>query len=321
MRRLRVGDGVELALHDLGAGPPVVLVAGFGLDHRIWDGQVAGLAAAGHRVICVDPRGHGLSDKPLDGYDVDRLAADLLDVVDALGVTDVTLVGHSFAGQVAFSAVARRPDRIARLVLVGSNGVRASRNAQFPFGAPADDILPALLAGEEHDRLASRRVNIARGFATPPSDMLLGWLLDMSMQMPPWAALACYRSMLESDLLAAVDRVQLPVLQIVGVADRVHSVRGAVWLCARLADSRLVRIEDCGHYPMLEAPERLLAELLEFLDPAAGARSHACQSLVIDSSETVRCKMLEDLAGVSLPAARRPSNVGPEWGTSRAEPR
>ncbi|MBO0727682.1 MAG: alpha/beta fold hydrolase, partial [Acidimicrobiaceae bacterium] len=64
MRLVRTADGTGVAVHDLGSGPTVVLVAGFGLDHTVWDRQVGLLAAAGRRVVAVDQRGHGASDKP-----------------------------------------------------------------------------------------------------------------------------------------------------------------------------------------------------------------------------------------------------------------
>ena len=136
MTYIEVDDDVRLHVQDLGAGPAVVLVSGFGLDYQLWDRQVRVLAEHGHRVVCVSQRGHGLSDRPLHGYDIDRLAADLVTALEQLGVRDATLVGHSFGGQVAFRASAIAPQFVSKLVLVGSNAVRASRSDGFPFGAP-----------------------------------------------------------------------------------------------------------------------------------------------------------------------------------------
>jgi non-heme chloroperoxidase len=270
MTLVRVSGGADLAVQDLGSGRPVVLVAGFGLDHRVWDRQVSALTRAGFRAVCVDQRGHGRSDKPLDGYDVPQLARDLLDILEMLDLRPVTLVGHSFAGQVAFRAAVAEASRagtsrIDSLVLVGSNAVRASRSDAFPFGAAAADILPGLLAAEHEDRLASRRANLALGFAAPPPDPVLDWLTQMSLQMPSWAALACYHSMLETDQVPDVGRVTVPVLQVIGANDPVHSGRGAAWLSQRLARARLVRLEQSGHYPMLEAGRAFDEALLGFL--------------------------------------------------------
>lgn len=268
MSHIEVEPGVRLFVQDLGAGPPVVLVAGFGLHHQVWDRHVSLFTARGHRVVCIDQRGHGLSDKPLHGYEVTRLAEDLVRVLDELDVTGATLVGWSFGGQSAFKAASLTPGRVARLVLVGSNAVRASRSDDFPFGRPAEELLGPLIEGELKDRMGSRRQGIAGAFASEPDPHLLDWLADCSMQMPSWAGVACYRSMLESDLVADIPSVQIPVLQVVGTADPVFSVKGARWLNERLADATLVELDGCGHYPMFEQPARFDDALLSFIDSA-----------------------------------------------------
>lgn len=257
-------DRTRLHVQDLGRGGPVVLVSGFGLDHQLWDRQVRVLAAAGHRVLCVDQRGHGRSDKPLDGYEIATLAHDLEVVLERLDVGPATVVGHSFGGQVAFGLAASSPQLVERLVLVGSNAVRASRSDDFSFGRPPEAMLAALTKAEQDDRLGSRVTTIASAFGSLPDDRMLDWLVRISLQMPSWAAVACYRSMLETDQVAAIDRVTQPVLQVIGATDPVHSAKGARWLNEKLSDATLVEIPDCGHYPMLEAAAAFDELLLAF---------------------------------------------------------
>src|SRR2546422_858983 len=124
---LEVEPGVRLFVQDLGEGRPVVLIAGFGLDHEVWDAQV-------------------------------RLLAE------------------------------RRPD----------------------------DVEPALIEAEQNGRIAARRATLATAFHRDPDPDLLAWLVRMSLRMPSWAAVACYRSMLRTDLVADMPRVKLPVLQLTG---------------------------------------------------------------------------------------------------------
>jgi pimeloyl-ACP methyl ester carboxylesterase len=264
MVHVDVDEDVRLYVQDLGAGPPVVLIAGFGLDHRVWDRQVCRLSER-YRVICIDQRGHGLSDKPLVGYEVERLALDLKAVLDHLGVRQCFLVGWSFGGQVAFKLAADDPSRVRGLVLVASNAVRSTRSEAFPFGNPAGELAAALIAAEKRDRLRARRETIASGFASAPDMVVSDWLLGLSLHMPSWSAAACYLSMLYTDLTGDIPRITMPVMQIIGRADPVHSAKGARWLKERLTDSRLIEIDDCGHYPMLEAPDDFDAALLDFL--------------------------------------------------------
>jgi non-heme chloroperoxidase len=262
---VEVDDTVRIHVQDLGSGPAVVLISGFGLDHQLWDRQVRILAELGHRVVCVTQRGHGLSDHPLHGYDIERLSADLIAALDQAGITGATVVGHSFGGQVAFHAAAVSPERISRLVLVGSNAVRASRGPGFPFGAPPEPMLEAMIADEHQDRVAARYRTIRSGFGAEPDPRLVDWLVRCSLQMPSWAAVACYRTLLTTDLLADVPRVTQPVLQIIGIGDPVQSAKGARWLEQQLPDARLVEIPDCGHYPMLESADAFDAALTKFL--------------------------------------------------------
>ena len=267
MTRVEVAPGVHVFAQDLGPkdGRVVVLVPGFGMTHEAWDRQVRVLTDAGHRVVAIDQRGHGRSDKPLTGYDVARLSDDLLTVLDALSIATCSLVGWSFGGQVAFRTAAVASDRIQRLVLVGSNGVRASRSEEFPFGAPAETMIGAMVELEVRDRFAARRTTIRSGFGTEPSPAVVDWMTNQSLQMPSWAAVACYHSMLGTDLVAEIPSVKQPVMQVIGADDPVHSAKGARWLSEQLADARLAVIPDCGHYPMFEAPAALDRHLLDFL--------------------------------------------------------
>jgi len=264
MTLVEVEPGVRLFVTDVGAGRPIVLLAGFGLDHRIWQRQVQRLSQT-YRVICIDQRGHGFSDKPKLDYDVATLADDLIEVLRQLDILDCTLVGWSFGGQVAFRTAALAPNRVSALALIGSNGVRASRTEEFPFGRTAEALEGPLIEAELTNRLLARRQTITSGFSKAPDPQVLEWLLELSLSMPSYAAVACYRSMLNSDLLDCVDRVVMPVLQLIGEQDPVHSARGSRWLNGRLADSLLVEIPDCGHYPMLEAPDDFDLALERFL--------------------------------------------------------
>jgi pimeloyl-ACP methyl ester carboxylesterase len=257
-------EGTRLHVQDVGEGTPVVLVSGFGLDHQLWDRQVRVLVDAGHRVLCVDQRGHGLSDKPACGYAVASLVRDLAGVLEHLEIGPATVVGHSFGGQVAFGLAASTPVAVRRLVLVGSNAVRASRSEAFPFGRLPELMVDAVIQAEMDDRLSARVATIASGFGSEPDRRTVDWLVGISLQMPSWAAVACYRSMLETDQLAALEQVTQPVLQVIGETDPVHSAKGARWLNERLADATLVELPACGHYPMLESAARFDEALLAF---------------------------------------------------------
>jgi pimeloyl-ACP methyl ester carboxylesterase len=84
----------------------------------MWDGVAERLAAAGHEVVAVDQRGHGQSDKPDDGYDFATLTADLVAVIDALGVDQVIAAGQSWGANVVLELARRQPERLRGAALV-----------------------------------------------------------------------------------------------------------------------------------------------------------------------------------------------------------
>lgn len=100
--RLRI-DGLSFNVLDEGAGEPVLLVHGFPDDHTVWRNQVSALVAAGYRVIAPDNGGCGETDMAARTRDylLPRLVADLVGVLDALGIARVKLVGHDWGAVIA----------------------------------------------------------------------------------------------------------------------------------------------------------------------------------------------------------------------------
>ena len=130
MPRVPVAPGIELnvLVDDGKAGhPPVLLVHGLSSNARLWDGVRRVLGSGGHPVAAVDLRGHGLSDKPDDGYDFGTVAADLVAVHDALCWRDAIVAGLSWGGNVVIELAARHPDRVLGVVCVDGGWIELSR--------------------------------------------------------------------------------------------------------------------------------------------------------------------------------------------------
>src|SRR3954465_9464938 len=98
MSYITTNDGTDLFYKDWGEGPTVTFSHGWPLNADMWDGQMLFLARHGYRVVAHDRRGHGRSSQPSTGNDMDTYADDLAAVIEALDLTDVTLVGHSTGG-------------------------------------------------------------------------------------------------------------------------------------------------------------------------------------------------------------------------------
>ena len=132
-RQVDVG---EVTLHVVIAGPaggePVVLLHGFPEFWYAWRYPLGQLAKAGFRVIVPDQRGYNLSDKPagIEAYRVDKLAADIANLINALGYQSAHLAGHDWGGGVAWQVAIRHPQVVRRLMVIDTPHPRAGEGFQ-----------------------------------------------------------------------------------------------------------------------------------------------------------------------------------------------
>ena len=161
MQKIGSFDGAAIAFLDRGEGAAVLLLHGFASDHRgnwVAPGIVDALVAAGRRVIALDARGHGASDKPHEpaAYADPAMLRDPLCVLDRLGVAQADVVGYSMGGMTAARLAAAEPARVRSLILAGVGG---SATPLRPGGPDS-----ALAAALETEDAASVREPMARGF-------------------------------------------------------------------------------------------------------------------------------------------------------------
>lgn len=163
-RYLPVRDGTKLRLVDWSsaaspAGTPIVLVHGLASNARLWDGPARHLSQTGHRVVAVDLRGHGLSEKPDHGYSVSEVATDVADIVDQLCRENSTwkrplVIGQSWGGNIVVELAAQFPDIIRGIVAVDGGTIELS--TAFPSWDECERTLrPPHLVGMKYDRLRS----------------------------------------------------------------------------------------------------------------------------------------------------------------------
>lgn len=241
---------------------PVLLVHGWGMSCRVWDTTTAALVDAGHRVICFDQRGCGASDKDFITVSVDAGAADIVRLVDALGIQRLVLNGWSLGGALAAAAADRLGERCAGLVLTGGATPRYVQADDFPYGGAPGSVAETVAA------LRSNRTPFLHGLARAvcakdPGDGVVDWLCRIFLATSPAAdaALAELDHLDQRELLA---RLEVPVLAVVGGEDGFVSPdvgRAA----AEMTSAKLVELPDCGHAPFLEEGERYRSELHQFL--------------------------------------------------------
>src|SRR5438046_5897782 len=148
--RIAAKDGTNIYYKDWGAGPVVTFSHGWPLNADAWDGQMLFLAQNGFRAIAHDRRGHGRSSQPSSGNNMDTYADDLAELIEALDLHDVAVVGHSTGGGEVARYIGRHGTaRVAKAVLISAVPPHLAPTADDPVGLPKeafDGIVGGLLA-------------------------------------------------------------------------------------------------------------------------------------------------------------------------------
>jgi pimeloyl-ACP methyl ester carboxylesterase len=278
--RTIISNGVRLHVVEAGPedGPLLILLHGFPEFWYGWRRQIGPLAAAGFRVQCPDQRGYNLSGKPrgVSSYNLDRLAGDVVGLIDAAGAAKARVVGHDWGGIVGWWLGIRHPQRLERLALLNiphplvmehtlwhSSVQRKKSNYIFFFQLP---WLPERLFSRNDFAYAEKSL---RGSSRP------GTFTDedIARYKEAWSQGQAVRSMLHWYRAALrakpqrpkTARVTVPTLLIWGTQDRFlgqEMAPASIDLCDQ---GRLELIPEATHWVQLEEPARVNRLLVDFL--------------------------------------------------------
>jgi non-heme chloroperoxidase len=217
--KVRTSDGVELFCRDWGTGPAVVFTHSWALTSAIWNYQVQFLSNHGIRCVTYDRRGHGRSDAPTEGYDLDTLADDLGAVIDSLEQRKVVLVGHSMGGNEIIRYVGRHgTGKVAKIALLAPTTPYVRQTPDNPYGAPAA-YFEHTRAQWETDFPKWVQDNKAAFFTPETSPPMMDWIVTLMLQMHIPTAIACSRAVGETDLRPDLVKINRPVLILHGDRD------------------------------------------------------------------------------------------------------
>jgi pimeloyl-ACP methyl ester carboxylesterase len=260
-----------------GAGEPILLVPGWPQSWYAWR-RVMPLLAKRFTVVAVDPPGLGDSDKPVEGYDTDSVAARLKELTEALSWDRFYFVGHDIGCWIGYPFAVNFPEAVLKLVLIDaavpgvvpSNAYafepeRIHRNWHFFFNA-LPDLPEALIVGRERAFLSWLFQSKTANPATIDSVALDEYVRCYSAPGAWRAGMAYYRAIftsIEQNRAHALKRIETPVLAIGGDRGLGDMMRQTMETVAKNVTGRV--IENCGHYVPEEAPERLNDILSDFL--------------------------------------------------------
>jgi len=221
--RITTADGTRLAVHDTGGtGRPVVLLHAWGLDSHMWNSQIGPLAQTGARVITIDRRGHGRSEVPATGYDLNTLASDVVTAIDEVAGAGVVLIGHSLGGlEAAMVAAGPSSDRVAALVLSASVTPCLLHRPDNPHGLPREifesgrHMMSADIGAWIIDNTAGYW-----GDANPARPVETAWTQQRIYSTPLAVLLSTNQAMVDADVRPHLARISCPTLVIHGDSDR-----------------------------------------------------------------------------------------------------
>ena len=269
-----VDDGVSLEVLVTGSGPALFLVHGFGGAKEDFSDHLENLSKD-YRVVVFDHRGHGESGAPTDeaSYSLERLAADILCVADALGEERFILLGHSMGGMVARKVALTSPDRIDALILMDTchgpiaavDGDLIEMGAQIALTDGMATLKEILDAGSPLDNPAYERVLKERPGYREFQEKKFG-----SLSAVMWATIVrAIRD--QSDDLEAMRLLEMPTLVIVGEVD-LPFVSQSRAMADAIPGGALVVIPDAGHSPQFENADAWANALNSFLESVAAAK-------------------------------------------------
>ena len=234
-----------------GDGPPLLYLHGAG--GLLWDPFLEALATR-FTVYAPEHPGSGQSVGLEELRDIWDLVLYYNDLLDALSLPDVALVGHSFGGMVAAELAANNPERVSKLVLIAPIGLWRD-DAPIPdiAGIPPEKLVELVLA-DPNSPLAA--------FLTPPVDDPEA-LFQAAMRMA--SILHFIWPIPDKGLDRRIHRVQAPTLLVWGKQDRLVPCVYADEFASKIRDTQIALVDDAGHLPQLEQPVEVRERVLSFL--------------------------------------------------------
>jgi sigma-B regulation protein RsbQ len=256
----------NVTLHGAPDGPPMMFAHGFGCDQTMWR-FVWPAFGDDHRIVLFDHVGYGGSDasaftesrySSLEGY-----ASDVLAICDELDLDDVVFVGHSVSAMIGVLAANARPERFARLVLVGPSP-RYLDDEGYVGGFSEEDI-SGLLASLESNYLGWSSAMAPVIVGNPDRPELGEELTNSFCRADPAIAAVFARATFLADNRRDLEQVPVPSLVLQSSEDVIAPRPVGEYVHDRLPDSRLVVLSATGHCPNLSAPAETVAAIKQFL--------------------------------------------------------
>jgi pimeloyl-ACP methyl ester carboxylesterase len=270
MPTITTPDGVEIFYKDWGSGQPIVFSHGWPLSADDWDAQMTFFLQRGYRVIAHDRRGHGRSDQPGTGNNMEHWVEDLAALTAHLDLHDAVHIGHSTGGGEVARYVARYQERVAKAVLVASLTPNMYRSDDNPQGQPKEwfEAVQAGILGSRSEFFRGVPEGPFYGYNQPGAEPSEAVIANWWRQGMAGSAQAHYETVLSwlEDYTADLEAITVPVLVMHGDADQIVPFASSVPRAVeRLKNGSLKTYAGYPHGMLTTHADVLNPDLLEFI--------------------------------------------------------
>jgi non-heme chloroperoxidase len=264
--QIMVEPGVQVNVADLNpsGARTILFLHGWPLNLNAYEYQLEHLPKMGFRCLAMDMRGFGLSDRPWGGYDYNRLADDVRAVIDAFGLQNITLAGHSMGGAIAIRYMARHGGYgVGKLALCAAAAPSFVRRPDFLYGLTRDEVSGLIEQGYESRPSLLRRFG-GMFFYQYVQSALEDWLYGLGLDAAGWSTMQCLVTLRDSTMFGDLARIRVPTLIMHGIHDRVCPFALGEAQHQGIRTSVLMPFDQSGHGLFYEQREKFNSELAGF---------------------------------------------------------
>lgn len=260
---------VDCHYGDDGEGPCVIFVHGIGSSLNAWDGIIPALLPR-FRCVRMDLRGHARSPRPPLPYSLEALASDVERVRERVGAERTFVVGHSLGGMIGPAYARRYPERVLGLGLLSTAAGRTPEDSAKVTSVVAATRAKGVAA--MMDAFIERWFTAEFGTAHPE---VIEARKAALLANDPEVFLEVFRIYAETEMAPWLNEIEAPALVLTGAHDGGCPPRLNAFIAGELQRAELVILKGLKHSILLEAPDRVAAPLLAFLDRHADGKSEA----------------------------------------------
>lgn len=267
MSYINTSDNTKLYYEIKGEGKPILFIHGFSEDHNSFRIQQRALSKK-YKIITYDLRGHGISDRVNYGLNIERFALDLKELIEALDLKDVILVGWSMGASIIFEYINQFALKDIDKICIVDMGPKSINTEDWKFGLihgkyKIDDFK------EDLDLIKDDWLKFAQKFIKKMSpdfdEKQFNIAVDKIKQNSPHVMHAMWKSTMEKDYRNILKKIDIPTLILFGENSTFYSTKTGEYLRENISKSKLIVFEKCTHLLVLENPIKFNKALEEFI--------------------------------------------------------